>query len=83
MYEYGTYGMRVQDPNDPNYEYNKRETYEDISDSLGESLCTYDDVKMFIQRKASKYNASAYNLVFNNCQDFARELGQYLVDDCE
>ena len=71
MYEFGDYedmefGARIQDPNDPNYEYNTREitntTY------LGRSSCTYEQVLKFTK------TWSNYDLCSHNCQDFAQGL---------
>ena len=76
MYEFGDYGVRVQDPLDPNYEYNTRRIIR--SEYLGPSNCTYNEVLTDINTWDTNYN-----LCSNNCQDFARELAVYLITDCE
>ena len=75
MYEFGDYGRRVQDPNDPKYEYNKRSS---SSEFVGESNCTYQQIKRFID----VWMASDYRLCQNNCQDFADRLQRKLVAGC-
>ena len=75
MYEFGDYGTRVQDPLDPNYEYNTRNITRTWC--VGESTCTYEEVMKFVNR----WNMN-YNLVFNNCQEFAKELGDHLKANC-
>lgn len=75
-YEFGLYGTRVQDPNDPNYEYNTRSSYGRTY--LGLSSCTYEEVMTFV----NAWSNSQYRLCSHNCQDFARGLGKYLTTDC-
>lgn len=75
-YEFGLYGTRVQDPNDPNYEYNTRSSYDRTY--LGLSSCTYEEVMTFV----NTWSNSQYRLCSHNCQDFARGLGKYLTTDC-
>ena len=75
MYEFGDYGSRVQDPNDPKYEYNKRSSTRKY---VGESNCTYQQVR----RSIDVWMASDYRLCGNNCQDFADRLQNMLVAGC-
>lgn len=75
MFEFGTYGTRVQDLNDPNYEYKTRSWYDEKS--LGVSSCTYEQVIKFMDTWGE------YKLCSNNCQDFASGLGNYLITDCQ
>lgn len=46
-FEFGNYGTRVQDPNDPKYEYNTKTTYGKTF--LGESSCTYEQVVEYMK----------------------------------
>ena len=71
MYEFGSYGSRVQDPLDPHYEYKTREIKD--SEYLGPSTCTYEEVVEFTKTWVD------YSLCSHNCQDFARGLGKYLL----
>ena len=78
MYEFGCYKPnehRVQDPNDPTYEYNTREITG--KENVGSSICTYEEVKTFIEIRRK------YNLFLYNCQHFAQGLANYLVGDCK
>ena len=77
MYEYGNYGARVQDPNDPNYEYKKRSIKR--SKKVGESRCTYKQVEVYLKY----WTSGDYNLIFKNCQDFVKGLTTYLTNDCK
>ena len=79
LYEYGTYGARIQDPNDPNYEYRPdgRSTTGNIY--VGDSSCTYEQVSEYLKM----WNSDDYCLCTYNCQDFARGLGTYLTNDCK
>ena len=77
MYEFGSYGNRVQDPNDPNYEYRPGGREEKRSPiEIGVSSCTYEEVIMFTK------TWDEYQLCSYNCQDFAKGLGEYLTADC-
>ena len=77
MYEFGDYGSRVQDPNDPEYEY-KPDRREELGSPvyLGLSNCTYQEVMEFTRIW------TAYELCSHNCQDFAKGLGTYLTTNC-
>ena len=77
MYEFGDYGTRIQDPNDPDYEYRPgaRPTFR--NENLGLSSCTYNEVLKFINAWDDNYR-----LLLNNCQHFAKGLGKYLLRDC-
>ena len=80
MYEYGDYGARIQDPNDPNYEYRPddgRSTTEE--EYLGESSCTYEEVLPYLEI----WKSDEYRLCTHNCQDFAKGLAMYLNDGCK
>lgn len=77
MYEFGDYGTRVQDPNDPDYEYETRSESGSPVD-CGTSSCTYQQVERFLDIWANK----KYSLAFNNCQHFATGLVIYLTGDC-
>ena len=82
MYEYGTYGARIQDPNDPNYEYRRcSERGRSITDIkyLGASSCTYEQVTDYLRI----WKSDDFRLCSHNCQDFARGLGTYLTNDCK
>lgn len=74
MYEFGNYLTRVQDPNDPGYEYNTRVAYDRTR--LGQSSCTYDQVQRYLAIWRD------YELCSHDCQDFARGLGVYLTTSC-
>ena len=83
MYEFGKYGedgsggnVRVQDPNDPCYEYNTRSSQYTCRKD-GVSNCTYDQVKPYLSRWDPEYN-----LCINNCQHFAKGLEKFLIDGC-
>ena len=77
MYEYGKdYGARVQDPNDPDYEYNKRKIIS--SKKIGESVCTYEQVIPYLDY----WKQEDYRLFSNNCQDFVKGLTKYLESNC-
>ena len=77
MYEFGDYGTRVQDPNDPKYEYGPGRRVARNPIHLGESSCTYEQAKRFLTTWDKKYR-----LYGRNCQDFAKGLGTYLTSDC-
>ena len=74
MYEFGNYLTRVQDPNDPNYEYNTRVAYSRTL--LGRSTCPYHRVQDYLNIWVT------YELCSHDCQDFVRGLGRYLTTDC-
>lgn len=74
MYEFGCYGVRIQDPSDPNYEHNIPKTKKDKT--LGTSNCTYEDVLRFTK------TWDDYDLCSHNCQDFAKGLRNWLLNDC-
>ncbi len=76
MYEFGTYGARIQDPSDPKYEYMTRVSYGETF--VTSSDCTYGEVKKFVDI----WNDKRYNVLFQNCQDFVRGLGNYLGEGC-
>ena len=81
MYEYGDHGTRVQDPSDPNYEYapGKRQEIPLVSPSdVGMSACTYEQVLPFLDL----WPKDAYSVPYHNCQNFAQDLTEYLVDGC-
>lgn len=79
MYEYGEYGARIQDPNDPNYEYLPGGRSTTGNKYLGDSSCTYEQVSEYLKM----WNSDDYCLCTYNCQDFARGLGIYLTNDCK
>ena len=74
MYEFGSYGSRVQDPLDPHYEYNTRRITKTVY--VGLSSCTYNQVLRYINTWDN------YDLCSHNCQDFAKGLGIYLTANC-
>ena len=77
MYEYGEdYGAWVQDPSDPNYEYNTRPIKS--SQTVGSSKCTYEQVLSYL----SYWTSEDYNVFSKNCQDFASGLTEYLKSNC-
>ena len=77
MYEFGDeYGARVQDPNDPHYEYNTRKIIS--SKKIGESVCTYEQVIPYLDY----WKSEDYKLFSNNCQDFVKGLTKYLESNC-
>ena len=82
MYEFGIYDRvsktRVQDPLDPNYEYNTRSSVRENA-PLGESSCTYEQVIDFLHM----WERNKYQLCSNNCQDFAVGLGNHLIRGCK
>ncbi len=80
MFEFGSYGARVQDPNDPEYEYRSgnRNTKKTICD--GQSRCSqYEDVMKVVE----VWNDSKYQLCSSNCQDFATGLTSILTNDVD
>ena len=76
MYEFGDYGTRVQDPNDPNYEYGPGRRVARDPTYLGLSSCTHEQAKQYLTAWTN------YDLFSHNCQDFAKGLGIYLTSDC-
>ena len=78
MYEFGNYGFREQDPNDPYYEYGSGRRASFNPKNLGLSSCTYEKVRMFVKT----WTADQYRFLRNNCQHFAKGLGAYLIDNC-
>ena len=74
MYEFGSYGSRVQDPLDPNYEYKTREITKSVY--VGLSSCTHQEVVKYSRTWDN------YDLCSHNCQDFSRGLEKYLTSDC-
>ncbi len=83
MFEFGNYGAgvraRVQDPNDPKYEY--RSGNRKIKNTLwvGQSRCSYEDVMKVV----GVWNNAKYQLCSNNCQDFAAGLANILTNDVD
>ena len=81
MYEYGTYGARIQDPNDnDNYEY-RRPGGRSITSTnyVGDSSCTYEQVSKFLKT----WSSSDYRLCSHDCQDFVKGLKTHLKNDCQ
>ena len=76
MYEFGAYLTRVQDPNDPWYEYRNGGRAAYGGEMVGESSCTYEEVGVFLT------NWVNYDLCSHNCQDFTKGLIEYLKTDC-
>ena len=74
MYEFGKYGARIQDPSDPNYEYNTRKITKSVY--VGLSSCTYEQILVYTRTWRN------YHLCSHNCQDFAKGLGTYLIREC-
>lgn len=79
MYEYGIYGTRIQDPNDPNYEYGPNGRSKSNEECVGESSCTYEQVLPYLEI----WKSDEYRLCTHNCQDFAKGLATYLKDGCK
>ena len=80
MYEFGDDGSRVQDPNDPNYEYGPGRRSTRNPTYLGLSSCSYEEVNRFVM--APNWDAKNYQLIQNNCQNFVKGLKVYLLDNC-
>ena len=78
MYEFGSYGSRVQDPNDPNYEYGPDRRASRGPIKLGLSSCTYEQVQLYV----TTWTIDHYHLLNNNCQDFVKCLEAHLIDNC-
>ena len=78
MYEFGRYGTRVQDPNDPKYEYGPGRRASRNPKRLGLSSCTYGQVMEFV----TIWSKNPYKLFSRNCQHFVKGLGAYLTDNC-
>ena len=77
MYEFGEgYEARVQDPSDPNYEYNTRSIKSTKPD--GSSTCTYEEVVPYFMY----WKSGDYKLFTNNCQNFVVGLTNYLKRNC-
>ena len=78
MYEFGTYGTRIQDPLDPNYEYRSPggRSSEYISSYVW-STCTYDELERYLG------SWSKYKLCSRNCQHFASGLMKYIKGGCK
>lgn len=74
-YEFGKgYSTQVLDITDPKYKYagGRRLNSNGITND-GTSCCTYQEAMMFVNGWNMKYN-----LFFNNCLDFTRDLSTYL-----
>jgi len=80
VYEFGSYGFQELDINDPNYKYGPgREKVVD-QEYMGTSRCTRDQLMRFIN-KWLEANPN-YNVVANNCQDFAKAVLRELEKNC-
>ena len=75
-YEYGKYGTRVHDQNDPYFKYNKPGVKWQY---LGVSNCTYNRVTAF----AATWTKPDYSAILHNCQHFASSLVTFLLNDCK
>ena len=75
-YEYGKYGTRVHDQNDPYFKYNKPGVKWQY---LGVSNCTYDRVTAF----TATWTKPDYSAILHNCQHFASSLVTFLLNDCK
>lgn len=81
IYEFGeSYGFQELDMNDPeNIKYGPRGRVKvATSMQMGISSCTRDEVLNFINKALDL----KYKLCSNNCQDFARELMNFLASNC-
>ena len=79
MYEFGCYGSRVQDPLDPKYEYRDGgRKYFGCVQVASSVTCTYEQIKRF----SKPWTDEEYNILLNNCQDYAEALGEYIDIDC-
>ena len=80
-WEYGCYGLRVLDMNDPKYK-GQRTTVETLR-RTGTSSCSYEELKSFvIANNETIYSSANYNVLLGNCQDFAQSFVEYLLSNC-
>ena len=80
VWEYGCYGTRILDINDPLFGTQRRIPLRNRT--LGKSSCSYSDALLFLKNTGNKYTSAKYSLLFNNCQDFAAAFSRWLLDDC-
>ena len=80
VWEYGCYGTRILDMNDPLFLLQRPNTSK--TKIIGKSSCSYSDARLFIEHTSNIYTRAGYSLLFNNCQHFATEFSRWLLDDC-
>ena len=80
VWEYGCYGTRVLDMNDPLF--NAQRTRATSTTNRGRSSCSYAEALMFLDYTRNMYSRESYSLTSNNCQKFAAAFTRWLLDDC-
>ena len=80
VWEYGCYGTRVLDMNDPLF--SQQRTSATRTTSQGDSSCTYREALLFLEHTGNRYSSARYSLFFNNCQDFAKAFTRWLKGNC-
>ena len=80
MYEFGRYGIRIQDPLDLKYEYlhGRRKSKCNFKEKL-EGDCTFEEIQKFLHVASLK----EYELFNNNCQDFTKSFKKYIAGNCK
>ena len=80
VWEYGCYGTRVLDMNDPRF--NSQRTRPTRTTNLGRSLCSYSEALVFLNYTRNRFSREKYSLISNNCRDFAAAFTRWLLQDC-
>ena len=71
------YGLRILDINDPKYARQRAELGKATLKTIGSSSCTYEKALSFVQLTGGRFSADRYNLLTNNCQDFAASIQRW------
>ena len=80
VWEYGCYGTRVLDMNDPLFLSQRRSPTR--TTHRGTSSCSYSEASLFLEYTGNHYSRENYSLLRNNCQKFAAAFTTWLRSDC-
>ena len=80
VWEYGCYGTRVLDMNDPLF--SQQRTTPTTTMYQGKSSCSYSQALLFLEHTGNQYSRARYSVLVNNCQDFAEAFTRWLKDGC-
>ena len=81
VWEYGCYGTRVLDMNDPLF--SSQRTSPTRTTHSGTSSCSYSEALLFLEYTGNQYSRENYSLLSNNCQRFAAAFTKWLRRDCD
>ena len=80
VYEFGKAGYQELDVNDPKYKYGPGRVKVVDEKKIGSSSCTRDQVIRFVEKWLD--GNPNYDVLSNNCQDFAKALLAELGNNC-